>query len=71
MAGYYSNPPVPGLDPDADASGTLNALAIITIFSTSLVLSLRLFARRVGRTALFIDDWLMILATVRTLPSPP
>ena len=61
---HYPNPPNPGLDPNANISGPLNAIIIVTIIFTFLALTLRLVARRLGRNPLWVDDYLIVIAVV-------
>lgn len=57
-------PQYPGVDPDANRGPTINAVGIIFLCFTAVVLALRFFSRVWTNIAIAIDDWLIVVAAV-------
>ena len=63
MAEYLPNPPIPGLNPNANSSGPAEGVAILMIIVTIVMVALRFTARTIS-PGLGLDDWLMLWASV-------
>lgn len=64
MADRLPNPPIPGLDPDANSAGPAVGVAIFVIILTPTIMSARFTARIIAPPGIGLDDWLMLWAAV-------
>lgn len=60
-------PPPSGINLDDDKRASIMVTSIVTWCMAVLVVGLRLVSRRLKNIDLWIDDWLIIAALVRTL----
>ena len=64
MAGFFRNPNVPGLDPNADKGGQLVASGVAMIALSFVAIVLRFTSRWLVDARILLDDWLILAALV-------
>ncbi|KAF2235867.1 hypothetical protein EV356DRAFT_531424 [Viridothelium virens] len=61
-AGFFPNPPVPGLDPNASKEGQLRSSGFAMIMLSFIAIVLRFTSRWLIDARILLDDWLILAA---------